>query len=191
MDRRTTDTRERLVELGLQYVMRRGYHAFSFQFLADDLGIRTAAVHYHFRTKTELVVAVLHRYGEKFDAWRAGVAALPPTGQLQAYFDVGRAVVADGRVCALAMIMNELDTLPDEVRDAVVEVQTRMLGFYTDCLARARAEGSVRFEGDPADKAIEVGCALVGAQGLARAFGPPAFDRVIRQVEVSLHLEVA
>ena len=42
--------------------MERGFHAFSYQDISSALGVRNAAVHYHFRTKVLLVAAVVERY---------------------------------------------------------------------------------------------------------------------------------
>lgn len=185
-DRRRTQTRRAILELGEQLVMQRGYHAFSFRHVAEALGVQKAAIHYHFRTKSALVVAVVERYGAKFDRWAASMATAPPSDRLRGYFAIGRAVVADHRVCALAMINNELRSVPDEVRDAVVAVQARILSFYATTLEEGRIAGELAFVGDPADKAAEVGCALVGAQGLSRALGPDAYDRVVAQLGRSL-----
>ena len=41
------------------------------------------------------------------------------------------------------------------------------------------------------DQATQIACALVGAQGLSRAMGPEAYDRVIRQLHHSLHMAPA
>jgi TetR/AcrR family transcriptional regulator, transcriptional repressor for nem operon len=48
-----------------------GFNAFSFRDLAEDVGVKSSSVHYHFATKEKLAAAVVHRYadrlGEKFD----------------------------------------------------------------------------------------------------------------------------
>ena len=186
IDRRRTDTRRRILELAERMVMQRGYHAFSFRHIAEALGVKSAAIHFHFRTKPLLVVAVLERYGAKFDTWTASVAAEPSPARLRSYFDVGRRVVADQRVCALGMINNELQTVPPEVREAVVAVQERVLAFYVATLEEGRQTGELAFEGPSSDKAMEIACALVGAQGLSRALGPAAYERVVTQLERSL-----
>jgi len=46
--------------------MRRGgFSGFSFRELAEDVGIKSASVHYHFPTKETLAAAVIRRYRER------------------------------------------------------------------------------------------------------------------------------
>ena len=94
-----TDTRDRILAIADRHLMRRGYHAFSFADIAQELGIKPAAVHYHFPTKPELVIAVIQAYARRFEAWSASVADAPPADRLCGYFEIGRLVASDGRVC--------------------------------------------------------------------------------------------
>ncbi|MFT5510332.1 MAG: TetR/AcrR family transcriptional repressor of nem operon, partial [Hyphomicrobiaceae bacterium] len=43
----------------------RGYHAVSFRELADDIGIKSSSVHYHFPQKDDLGVALIERYSKR------------------------------------------------------------------------------------------------------------------------------
>ncbi len=42
-----------------------GFNGFSFREIADDVGIQSSSVHYHFPTKEKLAAAVVHRYGDR------------------------------------------------------------------------------------------------------------------------------
>lgn len=183
-----TDTRQRVLEVAERHLMQVGYAGFSFQDIAVELGVRAPAIHWHFRTKADLTLAVVEAYGARFDGWMESVAALGPAARLGAYLDVGRHVVAMGRACALGMLTAQFDTVPGPVRDAALVVQRRILAFYEENLAAARVAGEVAFDGEPADKATEVGCAVVGAQQLARALGPVVYDRVAAQIRRDLRL---
>ena len=44
-----TDTRLDILDTAEQRMRDVGYHSVSFRDLADDLGIKSASVHYHFR----------------------------------------------------------------------------------------------------------------------------------------------
>jgi len=48
-------------------IQTRGCSAFSYQDIADALKIKKASIHYHFESKTDLVIAVIDRYSERFD----------------------------------------------------------------------------------------------------------------------------
>lgn len=184
-----TDTRKKILEITERMLMQRGYHAFSYHHIAEELQIKPAAVHYHFRTKPLLVIATIERYVWKFDVWAETVADAGPAQRLLAYVDVGRQVVAWERVCALGMLNTQLAAVPSEVRDAAVAAQERILGFYVASLEAARDAGELAFDGPAADAAAAISCALFGAQQLSRAFGPAVYDRVMSQQMRTLGLE--
>jgi AcrR family transcriptional regulator len=54
-----TDTRSRLLETALKLFAERGVEGTSLQMIADELGVTKAAVYYHFKTKDEIVEAVV------------------------------------------------------------------------------------------------------------------------------------
>lgn len=174
-----TDTRKKILNITERMLMRRGYHAFSYQHIAAELAIKPAAVHYHFRTKPALVIAAIERYGRKFDAWERTVAEADAASRLLAYVDVGRQVVAMERVCALGMLTAQLQTVPDDVQDVASSIQRRVLRFYVDAFEEGRRSGTITFTGSAAAAGAAMSCAIIGAQQLARAFGPAVYDDVM------------
>ncbi|MDV3123711.1 TetR/AcrR family transcriptional regulator [Mycobacterium sp. 21AC1] len=53
------DTRLRLVEVAVELFTRHGYAGTSLQMIADELGFTKAAIYYHFRTREQLLTAVV------------------------------------------------------------------------------------------------------------------------------------
>jgi AcrR family transcriptional regulator len=66
-----TDTRKRLLDVAVALFIRHGFAGTSLQMIADELGFTKAAIYYHFRTRDELLVAVmepmLHHIGAVVD----------------------------------------------------------------------------------------------------------------------------
>src|SRR5215475_4719408 len=69
-----SETAEQILDLAETLIQTRGYSAFSYQDIADSLGIRKASIHYHFASKTDLGIAVVDRYLARFGAALAAVA---------------------------------------------------------------------------------------------------------------------
>ncbi len=44
-------TRERILELGENFIRTKGYNAFSYQDISSELGVKNAAIHYYFPSK--------------------------------------------------------------------------------------------------------------------------------------------
>ncbi len=64
--------RDELLEAAASCFAREGYDAASMRTIADEAGMRTASIYYHFNSKDDLLVAVheeaLHRIGESTSA---------------------------------------------------------------------------------------------------------------------------
>lgn len=116
-------TAERLLEQAEETIRTLGYSGLSFRTLADEVGIKSASVHYHFPTKTHLGVAVASRYQARFAQVLEQIAsaAIPPQVQLQQFIDIYGSELRAGnnRLTICMMLAAEKDSLPDEVNRCV------------------------------------------------------------------------
>lgn len=88
-DGRTTDTRDRIIEVAIATFTERGYSATTLQEIADRLGLTKAALYYHFASKDELVRAAMQPLLDDMHAF-VEIAAEPdltPRRLLSAYVD--------------------------------------------------------------------------------------------------------
>ncbi len=53
------DTRQRLLDVAKALISRHGFAGTSLQMIADELGFTKAAIYYHFRTRDQLLIAVM------------------------------------------------------------------------------------------------------------------------------------
>jgi AcrR family transcriptional regulator len=74
------DTRARILEVALQLVTERGYAGMSIRDLADELGLTTAAMYYHFASKEALLDALVAPLTDGLDE----LAATSKAGELSA-----------------------------------------------------------------------------------------------------------
>src|SRR6266508_501043 len=117
------DTASRILDIGEELVQTRGFNGFSYGDVAADLKITTATLHYHFPGKAELGRALIARYAVRFfdalsaiDARHSGAPA-----RLQAYAELYATVLRERRLCLCGMLASEYNTLPEPMRDAVIQ----------------------------------------------------------------------
>ncbi|MEM7225762.1 MAG: TetR family transcriptional regulator [Pseudomonadota bacterium] len=82
--------RDELVQKALQAFYRNGFHATGMDMLVAETGISKTSMYKHFRTKEDLILAVLRLRDERFRNWlyrRMEELADTPRGQLIAMFD--------------------------------------------------------------------------------------------------------
>ena len=118
-----SDTAEQILDLAETLIQTRGYSAFSYQDIADSLGIRKASIHYHFASKADLGVAVVDRYIERFGAALVAIADDEKQSSLamldfyvQPYLQFAS---TPDRVCLSGALAGEMMALPPEVRARV------------------------------------------------------------------------
>ena len=185
------DTKQRILDVAEDLLQSRGFSAFSFHDIARELGIKAAAVHYHYPTKSDLGTALIDRYRERFQAWidKRRASGAGPAALLSAYFAVPLGYLRDGnKVCPLGVLEAEYNAVSDAMRQATRILDEETRGFLAEVLAQGREEGVFRFDGPAEDKALAVTAALQGALQIARPAGRRAALAVVRQIRRDLGL---
>lgn len=156
--------RERLLDAAEDGIRLHGYHGVSFRELATEIGIKSSSVHYYFRQKEDLGVALVKRYGSRFfesletKAKRAKSGA----GRIRAFCATYReSLVSSEQICLCGILGAEHHGLPPVLNEAVT-------GFFNsniEWLVTALPEGlsaPIRRR-----KAIHIVATLQGAMVLA------------------------
>lgn len=150
----------------------RGYNAFSYADVADELGITKASLHYHFASKAELGQALIARYTQRFaqalDRIDDETADAP--GKLSAYADLYAGTLRGRRMCLCGMLAAEYRTLPTPVRHAVVTFFDDNESWLTEVLERGREDNALTFDGPARDTAQTIISGLEGAMLVARPY---------------------
>lgn len=111
--------KEELLKVAQLKVRSGGYNNFSFRELAAEVGIKSASVHYHFPTKSDLGAALAHQYTDDFLRVLGDPNELYAVGKnpIDVYINLFRnALVQDKKMCLCGLLGAESDSLPDKVR---------------------------------------------------------------------------
>lgn len=162
------DTIDRLMDTAEAAIRQRGYHAVSFRDLADDLGIKSASVHYYFRQKEDLALALIKRYEKRFFAGldEQATAVTTPRERLGLFCDAYRsALTGDGRTCLCGMLSAESPGLPPSVAAAAGAFLQRNLDWVAAALPAEMRDAERR------GRAAVFVTSLQGAMLLAKSLG--------------------
>jgi TetR/AcrR family transcriptional repressor of nem operon len=191
LPRQRSDTAEQILDLAEMLIQTRSYSAFSYQDIADSLGIRKASIHYHFPSKTELGLAVVDRYVARFGAALAAIAEAPSQtsmAMLDFYVEpyVGYAKSAD-QVCLCGALAGEILALPPELRSRVDSFFRAHQVWLTGILKRGVDRGEFELPAPASKVARLVFGALQGALLVKRTTGDAAQLRdVIAVIKLQL-----
>jgi TetR/AcrR family transcriptional regulator, transcriptional repressor for nem operon len=184
-----SDTRDKILESADRLLRGRGFTGFSYQDIARPLGIRNAAVHYHFPTKADLAIAIIEHYRDLLRCRTASFMAGhgDPVAQLEGFIAFSSAEFrAESTMCPVGALSSDFDSLPESIRQAGRRLLDETIAWMTKVCADGRAQGRMRFEGDPEAKAQQIIASLQGARQMARFRGSQVIHDVAAQIRLDL-----
>jgi TetR/AcrR family transcriptional repressor of nem operon len=179
------DTKREILDAAEAMLQERGFNAFSYHHIAERLGVKNAAIHYHFRSKADLGVAVIERYRRRFARWAEKLDGeeRDPWRKLEAFFQIYLDFkIRGGKICPSGILQAEYHSIPEEMRASASALIIDLQRWLTSLLAEGREKGDFQFPGEPADQAMVIGATLQGALQIARAWGPECFDTALEQL---------
>jgi len=185
------DTKQAIIDRARDLLHSRGFDGFSYKDISSHLGIKNAAVHYHFPSKVDLGLAMIERYIEEVTErirW-ARETGVSPKEQLDAFFQQIESELCDRHwtVCALGAMCTSFDEISEPMQHATQRLGTLVHDWMTETLQTGRSSGNFRFAGSPEHKALEISCAVQGARQLSRIRGENVVAQVADQIRKDLY----
>jgi len=178
------EKREHLVEVATELFNRCGYHASGVDQVIADSGIAKTTLYRHFRTKEDLIVAVLQRIDVQYrEGMRVAVDRLArkPIDKLLATFDVledwfrGKTFYG----CPFMSAASEYNVRNSPVFQEVVLHKRLMIAYFEEL---ARAAGL----SEPARIAAQINILHEGATAVVQINGDPAMARLAKAIATQL-----
>jgi TetR/AcrR family transcriptional repressor of nem operon len=182
---RLNDTREQIMDRAADLLMSRGFNGFSYSDISSYLGVKNAAVHYHFPAKTDLALALIDEYRKVL---RRGTAEFMAYGgsalaQLEGFFAFTAQQCQLGRcICPFGAFSIDYSELPVELQKATRSFMEESMRWLTKVMEVGRQSGEFSFDGDASARALVVMATLQGARQLARIHEVEILDQVINRI---------
>lgn len=169
------NTRQEALILGQKLLQTHGFNGFSFQDLADGLGIRKASLHYHFKSKQDLASALIEDFERQFKEWFLKVESRTDQDQLMAYFKIFISMWEDQqRICPIGAFCVELEALDGQVIQALNSFYTLQLRWLSSRFRNIHSSTYLKKMGGEDAIARYVLSSLQGALQTARLKRSPA-----------------
>ena len=183
------NSKRTILNLAESLLQDKGFNGFSYAHIATELGVKNAAIHYHFPTKEALSIAVIQRYRERFKLWinNSRVKDLSHEQKLDWFFSIYTDMRADqGKVCLVGSMEAEYNSIPSGLQAEVQALHKELLKWLEATLSEGREAGAFQFKGEPSNKAGMILSSLQGALQMARALGTKKFRDVVVQLKLDL-----
>jgi TetR/AcrR family transcriptional repressor of nem operon len=171
-DPSSSDTKKEILKSATRFLRRQSYNSFSYNDIAEEVGIKKPSIHYHFPTKDILGVEAVKYYKELIIKYITKLEnhTEKPLEKLDSFFEFFRTGIEKDYLCPGVVLSVEFNTLNTEMK----EILQSLFNYYTTWLAevleQGREQGDLEFEEDSLEKAFFVASATEGAMVLARAY---------------------
>ncbi len=186
---RIGDTREQIIDRAGHLLMSRGFNGFSYRDISSHLGVKNAAVHYHFPAKADLAMALVDEYRQTL---RKGTSEFMAYGgqalvQMEGLFAFTSKQCMAGRcICPFGAFSIDYSQLPDDIRKATAGFMDETIKWLTKVLEVGRNQEEFSFSGEARPRALSILAGLQGARQMARIHGIELLDDVMLQVRRDL-----
>lgn len=190
--KQVTGTRDKIIDIAHQLLTQRGPNGFSYKDIAKPLGIRNAAVHYHFPSKGDLLLALVEESTEMLRnrTWEFMAYGGDARPQLEGLFEFTRKRCVQGQpICMTGALAVDYDELPEEVKQANQRFMLDSHRWITRVLETGRAQGEFAFEGDADARAVTLLAMVQGARQMVRLKGPEILETIFSQLRLDLGIK--
>ncbi|ABR91557.1 transcriptional regulator, TetR family [Janthinobacterium sp. Marseille] len=128
-------TKSNIVLLAKRLIKTRSYLGFSFQDIANEIGLKKASLHHHFPSKEMLGVEIIQEMRSSFDDWSESISIVPEK-KLDAYFKKFRDAVKVGEeMCPAGGLASAWSCVGEEMRFAARDLRSAHIMFLTNAIA--------------------------------------------------------
>ena len=187
-----SNTREQIIDKAFQLMLQRGLNGFSYRDISEPLGVKNAAIHYHFPNKMDLIAALIDENHQLLKKVTSEFMAYggPARPQLEGLFAFTMNQYQCGRpICMVGALAIDYDDLSDDIKDANDNFMQDSVKWLSKVLETGREREEVTFEGDAERKSISILAMIQGARQMARVHGLDILESMFEQIRTDLGIK--
>lgn len=151
-----------------------GFNGFSFQHIADSVGIKKGSLYDHFESKEALGHDLVADYSRSFRTWTETIEGFDPESKVGAWFELlFRFSVAKRKLCPLSAMIADYNTLPKSLKKPLAKMCRFQQEWLQRVIEEGQKEGTFRRRPNSEILAQIVLSIGLGVQFLARASNDP------------------
>jgi TetR/AcrR family transcriptional regulator, transcriptional repressor for nem operon len=181
---RTSDTREEILKLGTHLIQLYGYNAFSYADISKELGIKNAAVHYHYPGKEDLLAAIIDQYILKYEELDKKLSApgISSKQKIEAFINRYSDLCEQNKICIIGSVCSDFNTMPDAVKSKLTNLIEMVLGMVEKVLQQGRKNGDFSFPETARAKALLIMTNLAAGVQLSRITGQKDYRTICKSI---------
>ena len=175
------ETRTKILNSAQRLIQTRSFGGFSFQDIADEVGIRKASLYHHFDSKDAVAIGVLKRGADWVTGQLDATKELAPPERLERYFDLFHDLHGKAeRMCPGGSFASVLGAVSPAVQRALHAFTKMHLDWLEGVVREGAALGAFEIgEQAPRDVALQIFSSVQGALLTGRLTADPGVLDVV------------
>ena len=180
------NTREQIIQLADSLIREKGYNAFSFYDISKSVGIKTASIHYHFPTKSDLGIAVIEHHLQHLNLVKKKFESKTPIERLDKFFSIYATIKNEDKVCLVGSLATDFNTLDKKIQARLKVFSDTMLAWVINFLEEGRKDNVFQYKGSTRTKAIMIVGNMLAIVQLSRLTCDKDFKAIIDTIKQEL-----
>ena len=159
------NTKEKILACAERLIQLNGYNGFSYKHIAEEIGIKTSSIHYHFDSKEVLANEVIGFHLEKL---LAVIERLDGNNALDAKDKLLQAVSAiytltyydHNKMCLAGMLASDVNAIPESIRQRITQFFDVLRTWLTKEISNRLTSEQASFEAQVILSQLEGGLLL-------------------------------
>ncbi|WP_094604199.1 hypothetical protein SPSIL_036380 [Sporomusa silvacetica DSM 10669] len=172
-----------IINFALQLIQEKGYVAFSYNDISKHFNVTKASVHYHFRSKEDLGLAVCDKLIQEIKGmyFSAQSTQLPDKMKILQYIKKRIDDIQNPGICPISSMQADYESLPPSMQSKVQQLSELELEYLANILKQAIGGG--KSCEDTYALAATILASLKGAVLYSRVTGKDLVSKVLGQLE--------
>lgn len=176
------NTRDKIIEVADTLLRTNGYNDFSYKDISAIIGIKTASIHYHFPTKTDLGIAIIQAHADRLQQDTAKLRSRVPLERLERFIQYYYKLSGAGQVCVVGAFASDLGAVDENIRLKLNDFMQQTANWIREILEDGQADGTFHLNIAAQDKAVLIITNLMGLAQIARVGYLPTFEQIKSQI---------
>lgn len=164
------DTANKILDVAEIYTQTRGFNAFSYKDIQQEVGIKTSSIHYYFPTKQDLALTMIARYLERFKIALDEIKQTNSTAlqKLQSLGDIFSYTAQEGKFCLCGMLATDISGMSHTVETQLQDFFRISETWIAEVIRQGIADKAIKNSVKPENAAAHFLAALEGGLLIAR-----------------------
>lgn len=182
-------TKQKILDIAEALLAKRGFNGFSYKHISTLLGIKNAAIHYHYPTKADLGIEIIARSRIRFQEWAEEIEKreLNPSQKMDALISLYKELLkSKHRFIFVTALESNFEILPEEMQQETRMLVLDYLSWLENVLKEGREDGSFSHRSTDSDMAHVIWAILNGAMYMIRILDESCLETVVGQIKAMI-----